>query len=996
MPYKATPWTAESIVPLHVICPKCALALDPDADAYLRYRFNGQLLKCDTCATVFSVNEASARRFLDELKSAVAKGVPFTGLPGVHTNPKTRVWAADFCGTDLEQLLSDDGWKKLLENDDKRSDENDGKPMLTWETIATDAVRPSFRGIKTKLSNNNLYRSLLASYRDIATGPWSMDLVQAVLRQREFTRKMAVTEYSDHTRRIATQATVRYHKLMLMLAQHRDLFMVPTLDIDLAWHTHQLHPQRYAAYTLDKLGAVLNHDDTIESPRLKEGFTKTAHVWSEMFGEPYACDAAFRSYWTPGKVSAATIVAPVALPLLMRRASKHKSAVNKQGGCVALPAAAVTPRYLRQAFAFRPRRGSNVAPTSTKAGSSRSANSATGHDDSRLDPRVMPAYFYSGCAVVQSYFSGAACAGIGAPNLELTNTTTSAPPVVAAAAAGDSAVTSDAGPAVLSTQAEATPVVVDSCVTQARCEAHLRILGAFQILQAQDDEIADLTFLCRGEVRYEAWMRALAREIQNDPRLITEPPIPPVDVAMFWFAHMLSPIRYNDDMNRLFGAQILDVAFPLERMALQIHQGTWCKASHDFWYFKVSRTMAYDATPWTVESLVPLHVHCPKCTLALEPDADAFLRYRFNGQQLTCGACSTVFSVNEVSTHRFLDEIKAALATGLPYTALPGVHIDPTTRVWSDVNGVSELELLLDDSSWITLFAPEIEDRLPVWETVATAALRPSFRAVQTKLSNTNLYRSLIAAYRDIATGPWSMDLVQAVLRQREFTRKMSATEYSDRTRRIATQATVRYHKLMLMLAKNRGMFMVPTLDIDLAWHTHQLHPRRYAAYTYEKLGAVLNHDDTIESPRLKQGFTKTAHVWRSMFNEPYACDAAFRSYWTPAKVAVATVAAPVMLPLLMRRASKHKAAVNKQGGCVALPGTAVPPQQMRRAFAIRPRSAVTAPGTSKKDKKRESNAATDHDDSRAYPPTMPIFFYSACAMTTTYFAAAAPFLVNI
>ncbi|KNE71371.1 hypothetical protein AMAG_15605 [Allomyces macrogynus ATCC 38327] len=489
-------------------------------------------------------------------------------------------------------------------------------------------------------------------------------------------------------------------------------------------------------------------------------------------------------------------------------------------------------------------------------------------------------------------------------------------------------------------------------------------------------------------------MRALALTIHDDTQLVAEPPIPPIDVAMFWFAHMLSPIRYNDDMNRLFGAQILDVAFPLERMAHFLCSGTECPASQEFWSTRVSRTMPCDAAPWTTDASVPLHVVCPKCVLAIDPDTDAYLRFRFNGQLIKCDSCTTVFSINEVSARRFLDELKAAVAKDMPFTALPGVHIDPKTRVWAVENGAADLGMLLGHKSWAPLLTGNGSEggdsKLLTWEAIASAAVRPSFNATKSKLKNGNLFRSMLASYRDFATGPWSMDLVQAVLRQREFTHKMAATEYSDRTRRIATQATVRYHKLMLMLAKHRDMFMVPTLDIDLAWHTHQLHPRRYAAYTFEKLGAVLNHDDTIESPRLKEGFTKTAHVWSEMFSEPYACDAAFRGFWTASKVATATIAAPVMLPLLMRRASKHKSAVNEQGGCVALPAADVTPLHLRNAFAFRPRPGANLVSSSAKERgSRSVNAATNHDDSRLDPRVLPAYFYSSCAVTSSFFSDA-------
>ncbi len=42
----------------------------------------------------------------------------------------------------------------------------------------------------------------------------------------------------------------------------RDMFVTPMYDIDLLWHTHQLHPLAYAADMTSWLGYVLNHDDT--------------------------------------------------------------------------------------------------------------------------------------------------------------------------------------------------------------------------------------------------------------------------------------------------------------------------------------------------------------------------------------------------------------------------------------------------------------------------------------------------------------------------------------------------------------------------------------------------------------------------------------------------------------------------------------------------------------------------------------------------------------
>ena len=42
--------------------------------------------------------------------------------------------------------------------------------------------------------------------------------------------------------------------------------------------------------------------------------------------------------------------------------------------------------------------------------------------------------------------------------------------------------------------------------------------------------------------------------------------------------------------------------------------------------------------------------------------------------------------------------------------------------------------------------------------------------------------------------------------------------------------------------------FWVPTYDIDLVWHAHQLHPHLYQKETYQLCGCVLPHDDSNQA----------------------------------------------------------------------------------------------------------------------------------------------------
>jgi hypothetical protein len=87
---------------------------------------------------------------------------------------------------------------------------------------------------------------------------------------------------------------------------------------------------------------------------------------------------------------------------------------------------------------------------------------------------------------------------------------------------------------------------------------------------------------------------------------------------------------------------------------------------------------------------------------------------------------------------------------------------------------------------------------------------------------------------------------------------------------------SLRRYKGFLYLLKLTGLsvFLVPTIDIDLMWHSHQAGPRAYREDTVHLLGRVLNHDDTDSdrSPgqKLDTGFNKTRKLWMDTFGSCY------------------------------------------------------------------------------------------------------------------------------
>ncbi|XP_076883208.1 glycine-rich domain-containing protein 1-like [Bidens hawaiensis] len=89
-------------------------------------------------------------------------------------------------------------------------------------------------------------------------------------------------------------------------------------------------------------------------------------------------------------------------------------------------------------------------------------------------------------------------------------------------------------------------------------------------------------------------------------------------------------------------------------------------------------------------------------------------------------------------------------------------------------------------------------------------------------------------------------DLVAAVKRQSSFFHKVSSSIFMGDL--YLEEVVKRYKGFLHLVRKNiekmLGNPIVPTYDIDLIWHTHQLSPRSYCKDVMALVGQVLHHDD--------------------------------------------------------------------------------------------------------------------------------------------------------
>lgn len=114
-------------------------------------------------------------------------------------------------------------------------------------------------------------------------------MVKAVQRQETFIDKMHTQLWirSPALEGTLQRAIERYLKFLKLFKCRPKTTLVPTLDIDLVWHTHQCSPAQYRASTIQQVGRFINHDDKLGRPVLQDGMETTRGLFRIRFGEEY-------------------------------------------------------------------------------------------------------------------------------------------------------------------------------------------------------------------------------------------------------------------------------------------------------------------------------------------------------------------------------------------------------------------------------------------------------------------------------------------------------------------------------------------------------------------------------------------------------------------------------------------------------------------------------------------------------------------------------------
>lgn len=161
----------------------------------------------------------------------------------------------------------------------------------------------------------------------------SIDLVDACLRRRTFATKIARLANREMRNPFALRRAARRYYQFMLLKNHSSPIsrnvLVPALDIDLCWHTHQLFPLEYRSWCISHIGRPVDHNDTITSSGLAKGLQHTSLLWLKIYQEGYTTTNLRKQYLTTGRIVAAILFPPYGTYVSCRAYRLTKARIGK-------------------------------------------------------------------------------------------------------------------------------------------------------------------------------------------------------------------------------------------------------------------------------------------------------------------------------------------------------------------------------------------------------------------------------------------------------------------------------------------------------------------------------------------------------------------------------------------------------------------------------------------------------------------------------------------
>ncbi|KAK0631466.1 hypothetical protein B0T14DRAFT_490016 [Immersiella caudata] len=404
----------------------------------------------------------------------------------------------------------------------------------------------------------------------------------------------------------------------------------------------------------------------------------------------------------------------------------------------------------------------------------------------------------------------------------------------------------------------------------------------------------------------------------NPPRIEwTEDMLPPLDVLMVWHTHMLNPQSYLEDSMLSGFRAVWHSGMPWELIHRAIDTDFAYNVSDDCKALWCART----GLSWeNADDPLLKTMRCPRCSTPVQipwttcgmpedygfdglPDltgngyGDGDLQYR-------CLCCGVTICKELLSAAKFAADTSALLAPiGRP---MPGTILNPLTGkpdtppidfigrarvprtfpnrlLKSGCNQIRSKMVELVTSRRIAQptmrdVRSEIEkifgdrDSVRQIDALPPTAIDPSKSRYRLDPIARICIRKMMSRYWENFS-PFALDLCAAVMRQGIFVEKMYKLDWlhSPSARDTMDRLRIKYNRFVDIMAASPDRIAVPTLDVDLAWHTHQLSPSAYYQFMVLRTARFIDHDDKIEEQALSKHFEWTSKEYQEKYGEVYS-----------------------------------------------------------------------------------------------------------------------------
>ncbi|KAJ7184501.1 hypothetical protein C8R46DRAFT_883048 [Mycena filopes] len=381
--------------------------------------------------------------------------------------------------------------------------------------------------------------------------------------------------------------------------------------------------------------------------------------------------------------------------------------------------------------------------------------------------------------------------------------------------------------------------------------------------------------------RFEKWCRVLEPS-HSEKGIATI--LPPIDVIMVWHAYLLNPGWYAEDGERIEALKGLLQAGEAFSTALASELGQILAAEPsgrrvDNW--KQMTATEFDHVKAASEAGTRA-IACPKCrsvvhTPYMNEEATGYLQHNFT-IECTKEGCNFDITRDTLALRKLAVDL-ARTGTGgkEPGTIHTSTNVRDLTR-GRIVKGTMLLPAVLKRPAGKEpgMLISDKDYAVQVMEVAKYKLDRlRALLAMRMKAQGGNLMARIMSAYVDDKM--FSVELVGAVLRQGSFVTKMYDLQWTQpgffdsAEDEVALQHSIaRYHAFLDLMSSSPVSFFVPTLDIDLAWHTHQLMASYYARDTVTFVGRFVDHDDKVEESHLASSFDITCRAWKNRFGVQY------------------------------------------------------------------------------------------------------------------------------